>query len=334
VISCSSALIASIFGSNILINYYKSYDKKHQKSFTQLLSDLTLRKAQLFIKDDQNKGNNIDDNSLLASKRFNFIADVTEKVSSAVVFIEVFGRHPFIPNSVVSISSGSGFFVNSDGLILTNAHVIANSRNVTVKLSDGRVANGVVECFDDRLDLATIRIDMKGLPFIKLGDSRKSRPGEWVIAMGSPFSLSNTITVGVVSSINRAGKELGLNRTEMDYIQTDASINIGNSGGPLVNLDGEAIGINTMKVTAGISFAIPSTYAIDFLEKAEEFNKKKLSKGKSGEPVPKKNRYIGITMLTLTPKLIEQFHSRETDFPNVKDGVLIWRVVLGSPAHL
>jgi HtrA serine peptidase 2 len=99
-------------------------------------------------------------------------------------------------------------------------------------------------------------------------------------------------------------------------------------------LDGKAIGINTMKVTAGISFAIPSSYAIDFLERAEQFRKKRLlSKGKSEELV-KKKRYIGITMLSLTPQLIEQFRSRENDFPNVTNGVLVWRVFLGSPAHM
>ncbi|CAK9250533.1 unnamed protein product, partial [Sphagnum jensenii] len=295
-------------------------------NLTQLLSELVLKRAKLFSKDNDIKSN---------SKQFNFIADVTEKVSSAVVFIEVKGRHPFFPSAdLFSISSGSGFIVREDGLILTNAHVVDTYKKVSVKLFDGRVAEGVVEYIDERLDLATIKIDLKGLPVIKLGDSRKCRPGEWVIALGSPFALSNTITVGVISSMNRAGKELGLYKTEMDYIQTDASINIGNSGGPLVDLDGEAIGINTMKVTAGISFAIPSSYAIDFLDRAEQFRKKRLlSKGKSEELV-KKKRYIGITMLSLTPQLIEQFRSRENDFPNVTNGVLVWRVFLGSPAHM
>jgi HtrA serine peptidase 2 len=227
-IGCSSALIATIFGSKYLIDFFKSnnnyeinnyLNNKSTNSLTQLLSELVLRRAQLFSKDNNIKSN---------SKQFNFIADVTEKVSSAVVFIEVKGRHPFFPNAdLFSISSGSGFIVREDGLILTNAHVVDTYKKVSVKLSDGRVAEGVVDYVDERLDLATIKIDLKDLPVIKLGDSRKSRPGEWVIALGSPFALSNTITVGVISSMNRAGKELGLYRTEMDYIQTDASINIG-----------------------------------------------------------------------------------------------------------
>jgi S1-C subfamily serine protease len=227
-IGCSSALIATIFGSKFLINFFNNnYEINHNlnnkstNSLTQLLSELVLRRAQLFSKDNDIKSN---------SKQFNFIADVTEKVSSAVVFIEIKARHPFFPNAdLFSISSGSGFIVREDGLILTNAHVVATYKKVLVKLFDGRVTEGIVEYVDERLDLATIKINLKDLPVIKLGDSRKSRPGEWVIALGSPFALSNTITVGVISSINRAGKELGLYKTEIDYIQTDASINIGNN---------------------------------------------------------------------------------------------------------
>ncbi|CAG2164431.1 unnamed protein product [Oppiella nova] len=343
------ALIVCVFGSKYLIhrlhktkNFSDNNDTNNNKRhvlyesmntcLTGLVSTCGLRSAELFIKNNDMKEDN---NHLLASKRFNFIADVTERVSSALVFIEVMGRHPFYPELNVSVSSGSGFIVHSSGVIITNAHVVANASTVSVKLFDGRILKGRVEYVDHRLDLATIRLETsdKDFPVIRLGDSHKSRTGEWVIAMGSPFSLSNTITVGVISSLKRKSHELGLNYKEIDFIQTDASINIGNSGGPLVNLDGEAIGINTMKVTAGISFAIPSDYAKEFLERANRFQQK-TAKARSEEILSKRNRYIGITMLSLTPKLIEELREREDNFPNVKNGVLIWKVVLGSPAHL
>nr|XP_021328319.1 serine protease HTRA2, mitochondrial-like [Danio rerio] len=137
--------------------------------------------------------------------------------------------------------------------------------------------------------------------------------------MGSPFSLKNTITSGIVSSAQRGSKELGLSNSNMDYIQTDATIDFGNSGGPLINLDGEVIGINTMKVTAGISFAIPL-----FLDRSAD--KQKSWFGESGS----KRRYIGVMMLTLTPSIIEELRMRDPSFPDVSHGVLIHRVIVGS----
>ncbi|KAJ8026376.1 Serine protease HTRA2, mitochondrial [Holothuria leucospilota] len=289
------------------------------------------------------------------SKRFNFIADAVEVAAPAVVYIEIQGRVP-LRREQIPISNGSGFIVSADGLILTNAHVVANkmvrNQEVMVKLYDGRVVKGDVIAIDSVSDLAAVKVNtIDKLPTLRMGKSSKLRPGEWVIAMGSPLALSDTITAGIVSTVNRKSKELGLNKN-IDYIQTDASINMGNSGGPLVNLDGEAIGINTMMVTAGISFAIPSDYALDFLEKVKKFqNEEKgdLEKGSSGmfgwlsgsKPSTAvdmsrglKKGYIGITMLTLSPPILSDLRQRARDFPNVSHGVLVYRIVIGSPAQM
>ncbi|KAJ8391789.1 hypothetical protein AAFF_G00085610 [Aldrovandia affinis] len=162
------------------------------------------------------------------------------------------------------------------------------------------------------------------LPVLLLGRSADLRPGEFVVAIGSPFSLQNTVTTGIVSTTQRGGKELGLRNSDMDYIQTDAIINYGNSGGPLVNLDGEVIGINTLKVTAGISFAIPSDKIRQFL--AESYDRQ--SKGKMA---PKK-KYIGVRMMSLTPALAKELKGRQKDFPDVTSGAYIIEVLPKTPA--
>ncbi|XP_068608576.1 serine protease HTRA2, mitochondrial-like isoform X2 [Brachionichthys hirsutus] len=258
--------------------------------------------------------------------KYNFIADVVEKSTPAVVYIEIVGRHPFSGREV-AVSNGSGFIVSSDGLIVTNAHVVANKRGVRVKLTNGEVYNATVQDVDPVADIATIKISAKNpLPTLALGRSSDVRQGEFVVAMGSPFSLRNTITSGIVSSVQRGSKELGLSNSNMEYIQTDAAIDFGNSGGPLINLDGEVIGINTMKVTAGISFAIPSDCLRRFLDQAA---KKKSSWFGEAEA---KRRYIGVTMLTLTQSIIAELKLRDPSFPDVTHGILIHRVIMGSPA--
>ncbi|XP_072435113.1 serine protease HTRA2, mitochondrial-like isoform X2 [Chiloscyllium punctatum] len=246
--------------------------------------------------------------------KFNFIADVVEKTGPAVVYIEILGRHPFSGREM-PISNGSGFAVTEDGLIVTNAHVVANKRRVRVKLANGEMYEASVQAIDQVADIATIKINPKApLPTLPLGVSSEVRHGEFVVAMGSPFALQNTITSGIVSSVQRGSQELGMAHSDMEYIQTDASID-----------DGEVIGINTMKVTAGISFAIPSDRLRQFLVQAKQ---------KSLFGSEAKHRYIGVLMLTLTPQILRELKLRDPRFPNVSYGVLIHKVITGSPAYL
>lgn len=148
-------------------------------------------------------------------QKFNFFADVVEAVGSAVVYIEIKDqRHvDYYSGQAMTASNGSGFIIEPNGLILTNAHVVINKPHtyVQVKLHDGRIFRGRVETVDPTSDLATVRIDCKNLPTIKLGSSGDLRAGEWVVAMGSPLALNNTVTAGVVSSTQRNSKDLGLN---------------------------------------------------------------------------------------------------------------------------
>lgn len=146
-------------------------------------------------------------------KNYNFLADVVEIVAPALVYIEIKDKRlDFFTGRPLTISNGSGFIVESDGLIVTNAHVVTNRANaiVEVKLYDGRTYKGVIESVDLQSDLATVRIPEKNLPVMKLGNSLNLRPGEFVIALGSPLALSNTVTSGVVSSVHRGSQELGM----------------------------------------------------------------------------------------------------------------------------
>ncbi|XP_062873669.1 serine protease HTRA1 [Trichomycterus rosablanca] len=256
--------------------------------------------------------------------KFNFIADVVDKIAPAVVHLELFKRLPFASQEV-PVSTGSGFIVSEDGWIVTNAHVLSNKQRIKVELKNGVRHEAAIVDVDQKLDIALIKIESEeALPILSLGRSSDLRPGEFVVAVGSPFSLQNTVTTGIISTTHRGGRELGLHNSDMEYIQTDAIINYGNSGGPLVNLDGDVIGINTLKVTPGISFAIPSDRIRQFLADSYERQRK-------GNVRPKK-RYIGVRMLQLTPTLIRDLRERESNFPEVSSGVYVYEVIPGSAA--
>ncbi|MDH7482524.1 MAG: Do family serine endopeptidase [Armatimonadota bacterium] len=225
---------------------------------------------------------------------------------------------PEIPEKRRMESYGSGVIVRSDGYILTNDHVVGGAEKVKVHLKDGRQFEGKVTR-DPQSDLAIIKIDAKNLPAARLGDSSKVKPGSWVIAVGSPFGLEQTITIGVVSAVGRQeiagdGQE---SRFYPNLIQTDASINPGNSGGPLVNVDGEVIGINTLIRSplgvgnVGIGFAIPSNTAKFVMERLIEHGK--VVRG-----------YLGIGPADLTPDDKKRY--------GVEEGALVTSVEAGTPA--
>ncbi len=174
---------------------------------------------------------------------------------------------PKQPEEHMQRGQGSGFIISSDGYILTNNHVVENADKITVTLNDGDTMEAEIIGTDPRTDVAVVKIDGKKLPFIEIGDSDSLRIGEWVIAVGNPFGLEATVTVGVVSA---KGRGVGITEYD-DFIQTDAAINPGNSGGPLLDIQGRAVGINTAIVSRsggymGIGFAIPINMAQDVKE--------------------------------------------------------------------
>lgn len=210
-------------------------------------------------------------------------------------------------------SGGSGVIVDKEGYILTNNHVIEGTDKVKVRLADGREFVATVKGQDSRTDLAVLHIKAKDLPVAVLGDSDKLEVGEWAIAIGSPFGLEHTVTVGVISAKGRSGLGTG---TYEDFVQTDASINPGNSGGPLINIDGEVIGINAMIIQpgTGIGFAIPINTAKQILNDL-------IKTGKVVRP------WLGISVQELTPEMMEHFKVKE------KEGVLVGQVYPNTGAE-
>ncbi len=268
----------------------------------------------------------------------NIVADIVEKAGPSVVYVDTLSfatyRNPFTPffndpffrdffdffpqpeeRRIPQKGLGSGFIFRSDGYILTNEHVIQGAEQIKITLKDGRKFDGKVVGSDPLTDIAIIKVNATDLPTLPLGDSDLARVGEWVIAIGNPYGLSHTVTVGVLSAKGRPIYSGDAGREYENFLQTDAAINPGNSGGPLLNIKGEVIGINTaiLPFAQGVGFAIPINMAKNLLEPLIEAGKVVRS-------------WIGVYLQDLTPDMIQQFGLTEPK------GALIADVVPNSPA--
>jgi serine protease Do len=276
-------------------------------------------------------------NSYLALEAFsNSIADIAEKVGPAVVNIDTvrmvktqfpsfedpifrrfFGREfEEFRRTIPQKGTGSGFIINQEGYILTNEHVVRNADKIKVTLSDGREFIGEVIGSDVTSDMAIVKIQADHLPTVTLGDSDKLRVGEIVIAIGNPYGLQQTVTMGVVSAKGRSIPTGTGGHIYRNFIQTDTAINPGNSGGPLLNIKGEVVGINTAIIpyAQGIGFAIPINIAKRNIDDLINLGKVIRS-------------WLGVYIQEVTPEIAEQFGLIETK------GVLVGDVIEDSPAE-
>ena len=285
--------------------------------------------------------------SLEASDLPNF-SDLAEKASPAVVnitstktiqnrnsygrglgdprydefFERFFGQQPrpSMPreNTRPVVSTGSGFIISNDGYLLTNNHVVEDADEITVSLGDRREYKAEVIGADERSDVALLKIDANDLPILEIGESKKLKVGEWVVAIGSPFQLRFSVTSGIVSAKGRSIPN-GSDSTYVPFIQTDVAINPGNSGGPLFNLEGQVVGINSQIYTRsggymGVSFAIPIDYAMDVADQLKENGY--VARG-----------WLGVSIQEITSELAEAL---EMEVPK---GALISQIIDESPAQ-
>ncbi len=283
--------------------------------------------------------------ALLPNAGENFIAAAVEQVGPAVVRIDAARRvaqsvppvfnDPFFrqffgdlgvpaePRSRLERGTGSGFIIDPQGIILTNAHVIEGAERVTVTLRDGREVVGQVLGQDPVTDVAVIRIQAQNLQAVPLGDSDQLRPGEWAIAIGNPLGLDNTVTAGIISATGRSSAQIRVPDRRVNFIQTDAAINPGNSGGPLLNQRGQVIGMNTAIIggAQGLGFAIP-------INTARAIADQLIAQGRVDHP------YIGVQMRTLTPAVRETLNGDRRNGVNIRvdQGVVILGVQRESPA--
>ncbi|MEL6500716.1 MAG: HhoA/HhoB/HtrA family serine endopeptidase [Cyanobacteria bacterium J06623_1] len=281
-------------------------------------------------------------------REVNFIATAVQKVGPAVVRIDAsrqistalpenlnnplfrrfFGNgqeqnpRTEIPERIER-GTGSGFIIGADGRLITNAHVVNGAETVQVTLKDGTTYQGKVLGTDSFTDVAVIKIDATDLPTVNLGNADDLTPGEWAIAIGNPLGLDNTVTVGIVSALNRSSSQVGVPDKRVKFIQTDAAINPGNSGGPLLNSQGEVIGINTaIRADAqGLGFAIP-------IDTAQRIANQLFTKGQADHP------YLGIHMVNLNQETRQEINSSEEFNFKISEstGVLVVRVIPRSPA--
>jgi S1-C subfamily serine protease len=281
----------------------------------------------------------------LTAEGHSFVAEAARRVSPAVVRIDTernVARQPFDPalldpllrdlfgdpsGSMRERGQGSGVVIDAArGLVLTNAHVVDAVDSVEVTLADGRQLDGSVVGADPVTDLAVVRLGAKGeLKAAPLGDSEALEVGDWAIALGSPYGLERTVTLGIVSSLHRDINSLGFADKRLDLIQTDAAINPGNSGGPLINASGEVIGINTLVRSgpgAGLGFAIPINLA-------------KRVAGQLAEGGKVIHPYLGLQLVPLTARVARE-NNRDPDallrLPE-RDGALVQKVLPESPAE-
>jgi Do/DeqQ family serine protease len=275
----------------------------------------------------------------------NFISEIVRQVGPGVVQIDAeravnnpnadflddlffrrfFGSQlPQRSDRQIERGAGSGFILNSDGRILTNAHVIDGADRVTVTLKDGRTFEGKVLGKDSVTDVAVVKIEASNLPTVKLGNSDALQPGEWSIAIGNPLGLDNTVTAGIISATGRSSGQVGIPDKRVNFIQTDAAINPGNSGGPLLNARGEVIGINTAIIQGaqGLGFAIP-------INTAQKIADQLMTSGKV------EHAYLGVQMVTLTPEIKQEINANPNSGLSVDEdrGALIVRVMPDSPAQ-
>ncbi|MDF5706234.1 MAG: HhoA/HhoB/HtrA family serine endopeptidase [Nostoc sp. S4] len=322
---------AGLFGSRYLL--------PQNSSFQQLKNVTTALPPESVVPNSSNGafgntgGNNV-----------NFIATAVQKVGPAVVRINAtrkvanpisdalknpllrrfFGEDEEpIPQERIERGTGSGFILSEDGELLTNAHVVADTDTVQVTLKDGRTLEGKVVGVDSMTDVAVVKINENHLPTVKLGNSQNLIPGQWAIAIGNPLGLDNTVTIGIISATDRTSAQVGVPDKRVTFIQTDAAINPGNSGGPLLNAQGEVIGINTaIRADAqGLGFAIP-------IETAARIANELFTKGRVEHP------FLGIDMVDLTSIRKQQINQENQLNIQQEAGIVIKGVTQDSPANL